>query len=147
MSEIVDTTPFYKRLAFNLASLSILCVFLYLGQGILIPLLFAILLSVLLLPAIGFFRRMKFNRIFAILITLTLSLAVIFTIIYFLSSQVLNFLDDFDKIEVRLNSLYDSLQHWVKREFGVTITKQNQYIQDTEEKMDTARWVGRTFLS
>ena len=147
MSAVVDTTPFYKRLAFNLLSLSILGVILYVGQGILIPLLFAILLSVLLLPVVSFFRRKKFNRIFSILIPMILSLIVIFAIVYFLSRQVINFLEDFDKIEARLDTLFDSLQHWVKREFGVTITKQNQYIQDTEEKMDAARIVGRTFVS
>ena len=147
MSTVVDTTPFYKRLAFNLVSLSILGLVLYLGQGILVPLLFAILLSVLLLPAISFFRRKRFNRIFSILVPMFLSLLVIFTIVYFLSSQVSNFLDDFDKIQERLDDLYWQLQHWVKREFGVTITKQDQVIHDTGQKMNAADIVGRTFVS
>ena len=147
MSTVVDTTPFYKRLAFNLVSLSILGLVLYLGQGILVPLLFAILLSVLLLPAISFFRRKRFNRIFSILVPMFLSLLVIFTIVYFLSSQVSNFLDDFDKIQERLDALYWQLQHWVKREFGVTITKQDQVIHDTGQKMNAADIVGRTFVS
>jgi predicted PurR-regulated permease PerM len=60
---------------------------------------------------------------------------------------VYNFLDDFDKIEARLDALYWSLQHWVRREFGVTITKQNQVIHDTGQKMDAVDIVGRTFLS
>jgi len=147
MSAVADTTPFYKKLAFSLLSLSILCVLFYLGQGILIPLLFSILLSVLLLPVVGFFRRKKFGRIFSILVTMILSLIVIFGIIYFLSRQVVSFLDDFDSIEKRLDTLYYTLQHWVKSEFGITITKQNQYIHDTGEKMDTADIVGRTFVS
>ncbi len=147
MSIVVDTTPFYKRLAFNLLSLSILSVILYVGQDILMPLFFAILLSVLLLPIIGFFRRNKINKVFAILITLTLSLIAISIIIYFLSRQVSNFLDDFSNIQERLNTLYYSLQHWVKREFGVTITKQNQYIHETQDKMDPASILGLTFVS
>ncbi len=147
MEEVADTTPFYKRLAYNLLSLSILGIILYLGQGILIPFLFAILLSVLLLPVTNFFERRKFNRIFAILITLMLSLVVILTILYFLSRQIFSFLEDIDSIQDRLDKLYYVLQHWVKSQFGVTITKQNQYIKDTEENMDTARIVGRTFVS
>src|SRR6185295_10141786 len=147
MSTAVDSTPFYKKLAFNLVSLSILGLVLYLGQGIFVPLLFAILLSVLLLPAISFFRRKRFNRIFSILVPMFISLLVIFTIVYFLSSQVSNFLDDFDKIQERLDALYWQLQHWVKREFGVTITKQDQVIHDTGQKMNAADIVGRTFVS
>src|SRR5258706_11248571 len=147
MSAVVDTTPFYKRLAYNLLSLSILGVVLYLGQGILIPLFFAILLSVLLLPAIGFFRRMKVNRIFSILIPMILSLILIFAIVYFLSRQVSDFLDDSDKIQERLDALYWSLYDWGRSEFGVTFTKQNQVIYDTGQKMNAADIVWRTLLS
>ncbi len=147
MSPAIDTTPFYKRLTYHLLSLSILSAMLYLGQGILIPLFFAILLSVLLLPVIRFFRRNKFNRIFSILVPMFLSLIVIFTIVYFLSSQVSGFLDDFDKIQDRLDALYWSLQHWVKREFGITITRQNQVIHDTGKEMNTVDIVGRTVVS
>lgn len=121
MNTVIDTTPFYKRLAFNLLSLLILGVVLYLAQGILKPLFFAILLSVLLLPVTNFFRSIKFNRLFSILITLILSSIIILTILYFLSRQVFNFLDDFENIQKRLDALYYSLQQWVKSEFGVTI--------------------------
>jgi predicted PurR-regulated permease PerM len=147
MDGIADTTPFYKRLAYNLLSLTLLGVVLYVGHDILKPLFFAILLSVLLLPVVHFFRRIKFNRIFSILITLVLSSAAILAVLYFISRQVFNFLDDFDGIQKRLDALYYSLQHWVKDEFGVTIARQDEYIHDTGEKLDTSRIVGRTFVS
>ena len=128
MSIIVDTTPFYKRLAFILVSLSILGVIVYVAQGILKPLFFAILLSVLLLPVTNFFRRRKINKLFSILITIVLSSIVILAIVYFMSRQVFSFLDDFEKVQGRLDSLFNSLQQWVKREFGVTIAVQDEYI-------------------
>jgi predicted PurR-regulated permease PerM len=90
---------------------------------------------------------MKVNRVFSILIPMILSLILIFAIVYFLSRQVSDFLDDSDKIQERLDALYWSLQHWVRSEFGVTITKQNQVIYDTGQKMNAADIVGRTFLS
>lgn len=147
MNTVIDTTPFYKRLAFNLLSLLILGVVLYLAQGILKPLFFAILLSVLLLPVTNFFRSIKFNRLFSILITLILSSIIILTILYFLSRQVFNFLDDFENIQKRLDALYYSLQQWVKSEFGVTILRQDEYIHSTGERMDASKIVGRTFVS
>ena len=147
MSTEVDATPFYKRLAFVLLSLSILSIILYVGQDILKPLFFAILLSVLLLPVTNFFRRIKFNRVFSVLVTLILSSIIILAIIYFLSRQVFSFMDDFDNIHARLDDLYASLQQWVKRVFGVTLARQDEYIQSTEKKIDPAKIVGRTFLS
>ncbi len=147
MNSIVDTTPFYKRLAYNLLSLSLLGLVLYVGQGILKPVFFAILLSVLLLPLVNFFRRNKLNRFFSILITLVLASTTIVAVLYFISRQVLSFIDDFDGMQKRLDELYSSLQLWVKDEFGVTIAKQDEYIHNTGEKLDASKIAGRTFVS
>lgn len=147
MNALDDSTPFYQKLACVLLSLSILGVILYAGQDILKPLFFSILLSVLLLPVTDFFRRVKFHRFFSILITLILSSILILAVIYFLSRQVFSFMDDFDNIRERLTDLYSSLQQWVNRVFGVTIAMQDEYIHSTEENMDTAKIVGRTFIS
>lgn len=147
MNTSLDTTPYYKRLSFNLLNLSILGAVLYFGQNILEPFFFAILISVLLLPVVNFFRRIKFNRLFSILITLVLASILIVAIIYFLSRQVFSFLDDFESIQERLDALYFSLQQWVKNEFGVTIARQKEYIHSTGQRLDTSEIVSRTFLS
>ena len=144
---MVDTTPFYKKLAFILSSLSILGLLVYLAQGVLKPLFFAILLSVLLLPVTNFLRSRKFNKIFAILVTVLFSSIVILAIAYFMSRQVFSFLDDFKKVEGRLDALFNSLQQWIRHEFGITIARQNEYIQSTGERIDPTRLVGRTFVS
>lgn len=147
MSAIVDTTPFYKKLAYILVSLSILGVIVYLAQGILKPFFFGILLSVLLLPVTNFFRRRKFNKLFSILVTVILSSIAILAIVYFMSRQVFSFLDDFERVQGRLDALFNSLQQWVKREFGVTIAVQDEYIHSTGQRMDPTKIVGRTFVT
>lgn len=147
MNSIVDTTPFYKKLAYNLVNFSIICIILYLGQGILKPLFFSILLSVLLLPIIKFLRRKYFNKVFSILITLIITFLIALAVIYFLSRQVFNFMHDFDSIVIRLNEIYLTLQNWVKNVFGITITHQDEYMISTGQKLDTAKIMGRTFVS
>ncbi len=147
MIAIVDTTPFYKRLAFILVSLSILGVLVYLAQGILKPLFFAILLSVLLLPVTNFLRRWKFNKVFSVLVTVILSSIVILAIAYFMSRQMFSFLDDFEKVQGRLDDMFNSLQQWVRHEFGITIARQDQYIQSTGERIDATKIVRGTFVS
>jgi predicted PurR-regulated permease PerM len=78
---------------------------------------------------------------------MVLSSVVILAILYFISRQVFSFLDDFDGIQKRLDDLYSSLQIWIKDEFGVTIAKQDEYVHNTGEKLDTSKIVGRTFVS
>lgn len=147
MNAIVDTTPYYKRLAFILVSLSIVGATVYIAQGILKPLFLAILLSVLLLPATNLFRRLKFNKLLAILITMILASIVILAVVYFVSRQIFRFLDDIEKVQGRLDALFKSLQQWVKLEFGVTIASQDEYIHSTGQRMDPTKIMGQTFVS
>lgn len=147
MRTIVDTTPFYKRLAFILVSMSILGTILYAGQGILKPLSFAILLSLLLLPVTHFFRRMRLNRFFSVLFSVLLAMIIVLGVGYFLSRQIIIFFNDFESTQQRLSALFQSIQTWVSDEFGINIDAQNDYINSTGKSIDASSILGSTFVS
>jgi predicted PurR-regulated permease PerM len=147
MKAALDKSPFYQKLAFNLTILSLLTAMVYLGQDILMPFLFAVLLATLISPVTDFLQRKKLNKPISIIITLVLSLSIIVAIIYFLSTQIINFLDDSDAIKTRLEEVYDSLQEWVKKNFNITIRKQDKYVHDTAQKLEAGKIVGKTFVS
>ncbi|AYB32877.1 AI-2E family transporter [Chryseolinea soli] len=144
-----QTEPFYKKLSLNLISLALLGAALYIGQGILVPLFFAILLATLLLPVTNFLQRIRFPKVPAIILAIFISLALIAGIIYLLSTQVANFLEDSDAIKTRLNSLIHSLQGWINTTFHISTGKQNQYLKDTAENMKDsgAGIVGQTVVN
>lgn len=147
MGTTADPTPFYKKLAFNLLSLVLLGGILYVGQGILIPLFFSVLLATLLLPIVMFLQSWKVPRIIAILLSLLLAMAVIVGITYFLSRQMVSFFEDIDVIKERLAELLKSLQGWVRENFNINVREQQEYIQDTKEKVEAEKIVGATFIS
>lgn len=60
-----------------IVSFCALLTLLYIAQDIIIPLVFAIIIAVLLNPIVYFFMRLKFNRIFAITITMLLVFVII----------------------------------------------------------------------
>lgn len=144
-----NSLPFYQKLAYNLLTLFLLGYVLLLGQSILIPLFLAILLATLLLPVTNFLQRIHIPKIPAIILSIIVSLLIIGGIIYFLSHQISNFLQDFDTIKKRLNELVWSLQDWVDDTFNVSMRKQNQYIKDTAEniKDSGANIVGQTVVT
>ncbi len=144
-----DSGLFYKKLSFNLLSLVLIGVILYLGKGIILPFLFALLLATLILPVVDFLNRKKFPRILSILIPLILSLLVITGILYFLSTQIANFFDDWDALKERVNELTSSLQKWITKNFNIAPRKQAEYISETAEKVKTQapKIAGQTFLS
>lgn len=147
MSATADTTPFYKKLAFNLLSLSLMGAILYVGQGILIPLFFSMLLASLLLPLVMFLEKNRTNRVAAILISLLLSTIAIVGILYFLSSQIAGFFEDVDVIKERLTEVFTSAQAWIGEHFNIAIRQQDKLIQDTREKVEAGKLVGQTFVS
>lgn len=149
MQHTIDRTPFYKRLTFNLLSIGLLLVLLYVGQSIIIPILFAILLSSILLPMNKFLERKGLPKAAAILLSLFISLVIIGVVIYFLVHQIANFVDDLPTINERLDKLFGMMQKWVSENLSIGVRKQNQYITETGLKMKTSitTIVGATFLS
>ncbi len=124
-------TPFYHKVSLNLLTLLILCVGLYTGKAIILPLLFSILLANMLLPLTRYFIRKKFNSTIAILLPLLAFIVVSLVLVYFLSSQIMNFVDDVPALSKRIHSVSYSFQLWFKENTSITIWKQNKYINDS----------------
>jgi len=141
--------PFYKRLSLTLISLAILCVGLIYGKDIILPLLFAVLLSTLLLPLTNFLSRKGLHKIFSIALPVLLTLIIIGGVLYFLSTQVINFLDDTPALKERASEVTASFQKWINQSLHVTVRKQNEYIKETVEdiKEKGPQLVGMTFGS
>jgi predicted PurR-regulated permease PerM len=142
-------SPFYQKLSLTLISLTIICLGLYFAKGIILPILFAILLAMLLLPVTNFLSRKKFPKPLSIIIPLLLSIVVIAAVVYFLSSQVINFMDDAPKLRERIAEVSASFQRWLNTSVHISVLKQNEYVKDTVEniKEDAPSIVGATFLS
>jgi predicted PurR-regulated permease PerM len=80
--------PAYLKIIFFFVGLFALFTILYIGKSIIVPLIFAIIISIILHPVVNFFSRLKINRILAIAITLLLTFIFIATISTILFSQV-----------------------------------------------------------
>jgi predicted PurR-regulated permease PerM len=142
-------TPFYQKLSLTLISITILCVGLYYAKGIILPILFAILLAMLLLPVTNFLSRRKFPKPLSIIIPLFLAIILIAAVIYFLSSQIVNFADDAPALRERIRDVGSSFQAWLNSALNISVPKQNQYLKDTVEniKEGAPGMISATFLS
>ena len=68
MSEKI-TLPFYAKFALISIGAFAFVSAMYLGQQIILPLLYATIIAILLNPIVGFLIRIKINRVVAIAIT------------------------------------------------------------------------------
>ena len=109
--------PFYAKAGIFFVGLCALLTILYIAQGIIVPLIFAFIVAILLSPVVGFFVRLKINRIFSIIITLLLTVVVIVAFCLLIYTQVLSFSDSWpifvDKFTAILNQTISSISHYL----------------------------------
>lgn len=128
-------SSFSARLCFNLVSIALIFLAIYLGRNILLPLFFSILLALILSPITNWLIRKDMHRFLAILVPLVMGLLVITMLLYFLSLQIRLFFDDMPALVDRFNELIFLGQKWVNETFDIAFWQQDQMIDETTEKM------------
>jgi len=140
--------PFLKKLSSTLLCLILIVFIFYIGQHILIPLMFSILLATLLLPVANFInRKLKMHRTLSIILALVGAVIVMSSVIYFLTTQVAGFFDDMPMIQGRLVYIEDEIKLWVFHNLNISIEAQNAWLADMISDLQTGGMVGRTFFT
>jgi predicted PurR-regulated permease PerM len=134
--------PFYLKSTVVLFGLILLFYILFILQSILIPLAFALIISILLNPLYVRFTRMKIPNVLAIIFTLIIALVFMSAIFYFLSSQIIKFGETLPVLKEKFSALLIELQQWLQSNFGLTIQKQIQLLN--EGVNSSKALVGRT---
>ena len=142
--------PRYAKLAFILLSLCLITIILYFGQDILFPISISLLFAILLRPIVAFLnKKFKFPHVIAVLVAVILLVLVIATIIFFISWQVSDITDDWNKIKHNLSVQFKHLQRWINQRYHVSYFKQQNYInQVTEDTLKSGgSLMGKTLIS
>ncbi|MEP6675609.1 MAG: AI-2E family transporter [Ferruginibacter sp.] len=141
--------PYYVKLGVKMLVFLLAVVLIYFAKGIIVPLYFSFLLSVLLLPVTNFMERKKIPRIAANLFSIIIALLFIAVIIYFLSLQITYFLRDVPSIEKHLSEHYATFQAWMNDKLHISLQQQTVMLQDATEKIKTTGgfYIGHTFTS
>lgn len=110
-----------NHIALDLLAFVIIVFIAYLLQDFIIPLLFAVILSVLIYPIVQFFEfRLRFNRIISITIAITIFSAAIFLVFVLIGVQFEEIMNKSDKyyaqVERKLTPLFDQMES----DLGVT---------------------------
>lgn len=142
--------PFYTKLAMVLVSLISLGFIFVLGKEILSPLLYSFLFAILLVPlASGIERKLKFPRSAAAGISVILLLLFIFTILFFVGSQISNLADDWPTFRQEFSITLDNFHTWITQKFHVDTARQLIYVHSATDKLlsSSTTIIGKTVLS
>ena len=145
--QINNRSPLYIQFGFKFLVIFFICYFIFIAQEILVPLAFAVLLAVLLLPLVNFLEQRNIPRVLSIAISLLIAIVFIGSIVYFLSTQIANFVDDIPSIKRHLNEHWLTLQKWIREKMHISLREQNQYLNNTAEKIKDRDYLSDTFFS
>ena len=105
---------------------------LYIGQDILVPLIFATIIAILLNPVINFLCRKGMNKVVAILLVLIVALVAIGALMYFMGSQISSFSESMPELKQKTNAIYNDITTWVSQKFNVGKPKIAAWVDKTK---------------
>lgn len=142
--------PFVAKLALVLLSIIMLGYLAILGKSLLSPLLFSLLMAFLLLPFSNFLeQKFRFKRSIASITAVTLMIAVLYGILYFLGNQLAELWADWPLLVKQVTTAFHDIQSWVSNTFHINEYKQKSYLTDGIEKSlaTSAVVIGTTLLT
>lgn len=138
---------FLFRITLILAFLFLLIIGLIYAKSFLVPVFFAGLLSLLLLPLSKKIKHFVKNETLSIILSLFIFLIVILGVSYFISSQVSNILSDYDMIENKVKIKMHTFQTTLSQYTGVNETEQEAWFdKESEELLKNVFKKGATLL-
>jgi len=142
--------PLYAKLTAVLLGLIAVIFVLYIGQDILVPVMMSFLFAILLYPIVQFLKsKLYFPHVLAVMLAVLLFVLFFIGVFVFLSFQISDFAEDFDKIERNINIHLQNIQGFVRDNFHLSSREQKQYIDTaTEDSMEKGKeMIGNTLMS
>jgi len=103
----------------------------------------------LLLPFNNFLEK-KLSRVWAISVSLIISLSILISLIYFFTIHIAGFVDDLPQIKSQLNRHLRTVQTWAYHQFHLTRVEQKQYIDKATSQIqgkDGTGFLGLTLIT
>ncbi|MBK0404780.1 AI-2E family transporter [Adhaeribacter sp. BT258] len=111
---------------------------LYYGRLFLIPLSFAIILSMLMLPVSRKLEKWGLNRFWSTMSCVLIILLFVAGFMLIIAAQAASFSEDMPQIQQRLHELMNQTQAWIQEQFGVTPQKQVAFIKSQITKLSAS---------
>ncbi|MBC7523583.1 MAG: AI-2E family transporter [Flavobacterium sp.] len=145
-----EENPLYIKIAFSLIIILSIGTILYCGKEILMPIFLSFLFAIMLQPIVVFFnKKLRFPHILAIIFTLTLFVAILSSLFYFVSIQVSDIINDWTKIKTNFYVHLEYIQHLIKDNFNLSKRDQKQILDGAKKDgmKQSSEIVGSTLLS
>ncbi|RQO31577.1 AI-2E family transporter [Taibaiella sp. KBW10] len=109
-----------QYLAYRLIVISIILLMLFFAKSVILPLAFATIFALALATPTRYLEKKGFKRSLAASVCLVLALLLLSGIFVFISTQVINFRNDFPQLEYKFNELITNAQVFIQERMHVS---------------------------
>jgi predicted PurR-regulated permease PerM len=127
--------PFYAKAALIFVSVFAFVFIMFIGQDIIVPIVYALVFGILLNPFVNFLINKGFGKIAAITTIVVISIIVVSVVLYLLFTSISMFSESYPRFKLKLDTTMDQLVRWASHEFGYGRSKINTWL--LEAKTDT----------
>jgi len=124
--------PFYARTTIFFVGMIAFFTMLYIAQSIIVPIVFAIIIAIVLHPLVNFLIRLHLNRIFAISISLLITILLIAGLGILLYSQGSKFSESWPALVDRFTQVFNQSIAWSSGYFNIDPKKIHDWITETQ---------------
>ena len=128
----VSVIPFYAKLALISISAFAFLYTIYIGQRIILPIVYATIIAILLNPVVNLFLKIRINKVVAITIAVMFAIILTLGLLYFISIQVSLFSETYPVLKEKYNASSLHLINWISQNFNIEVYKINDWIKETE---------------
>lgn len=128
----MQNSRLFKALAI-VALILLIVVALIFGKPFLVPLTFAGLLSMLLLPVTRWLEKKGLNKALSTLAAITLLLIFLSIVLFFISWQMSDIASNTSKLQQTITQKYEQIKDFVSQQLGVSHQKQEQLIKEQQQ--------------
>ena len=126
--------PFYAKWSLLTIGFFFLISMLVIAQGIILPLIYAVIIAILISPVVNFLERKGINRAIAIGAVLGLALGIIVTLIVLVASQANLLIEAMPVLSKKLQGMLHQCALWASDYFNISVKKINIWFE--QEKKD-----------
>jgi len=127
--------PFFVRASLFFIGMLAFIYMLYIGRGIIVPIILAVILSIVLHPVVNIFVKIKVNRVLAIIFTMIIAVLVIAGIGYFFFSQASRFSESWPKLVEKLTETLNEGVAWASGYFDISSQKIIDWFAKTKSEL------------
>jgi predicted PurR-regulated permease PerM len=124
--------PFYAKSALIFVSVFSFVFVMFIGQDIIIPIVYATIFAILLNPFVNFLMNKKMGKTTAIILVVSITIIIISAILYLFFLKISSFAEAFPQFKIKLDQTSDQLVKWASAEFGYKPSKINKWLTDTQ---------------